>query len=159
MNFISELKRLLRKAEVDRAVFWVFTESIEDAEKYDGIYVMYCSDASMPKETAVKAYFERDRIEKSFQTLKNILNVKPLRFQLDKKIRAFLMLCYLAYLVATYIEAKFKENELNYNFEKIKEMLENVYTVNIYHGDKLLKRTSSMTDEQKKIMDVFGCCL
>jgi transposase len=131
---------------------------LEEAEKYDGIYVIYCSNASMPKERAVKAYFERGRIEKCFQTLKNVLNVKPLRFQLDKKIRAFLMLCYLAYLVATYIEVELKDKELNYSFDQVKELLENVYTVNIYHGDKQLKRTSSMTEEQKKILDVFGCC-
>ena len=61
-------------------------ETLEDAEKYDGIYVIYCSDISMPKEKAVKAYFERERIEKGFQTLKNVLNVKPLRFQLDKRL-------------------------------------------------------------------------
>ncbi|SNQ62215.1 hypothetical protein MNV_620001 [Candidatus Methanoperedens nitroreducens] len=133
-------------------------DKLEEAEKYDGIYVIYCSDTSMPKEKAVKAYFERDRIEKGFQTMKNVLNVKPLRFQLDKKIRAFVMLCHLAYLVATYIEAELKDKELNYSFDKIKELLENVYTVKIHHGDKLLKRTSSMTEEQKKIMDVFGCC-
>lgn len=133
-------------------------ETLEDAEKYDGIYVIYCSDISMPKEKAVKAYFERDRIEKGFQTLKNVLNVKPLRFQLDKRIRAFVMLCHLAYLVATFIEAELREKELNYSFDKIKELLENVYTVNIHHGDKLLKRTSSVTEEQKKIMGVFGCC-
>lgn len=133
-------------------------ETLEDAEKYDGIYVIYCSDVLMPKEKAVKAYFERDRIEKGFQTLKNVLNVKPLRFQLDKRIRAFVMLCHLAYLVATFVESELKDKDLNYSFEKIKELMENVYTVNIHHGDKLLKRTSSMNEEQKRIMDVFGCC-
>lgn len=39
----------------------------------------------MPKEKAVKAYFERDRIEKGFQTMKNVLNIKPLRFQFENK--------------------------------------------------------------------------
>ena len=68
------------------------------------------------------------------------------------------MLCHLAYLVATFIEAELREKELNYSVDKIKELLENVYTVNIHHGDKMLKRTSSMTEEHKKIMDVFGCC-
>jgi len=68
------------------------------------------------------------------------------------------MLCHLAYLVATYIEAELKDKNPDYSFDKIKGLLENVYTVDIYHGDKLLKRTSSMTDEQKKIMDVFDCC-
>jgi transposase len=112
----------------------------------------------MPKEKAIKAYFDRDRIEKGFQTLKNVLSVKPLRFQLDKKIRAFVMICHLGYLVATYIEAELKEKEMNYSFDNIKELLDNVYTVNINHRDKLIKRTSSMNEEQKKIIDVFGCC-
>ncbi len=132
--------------------------TLEEAEKYDGIYVIYCSDISLPKEKAVKAYFERDRIEKGFQTMKNVLNIKPLRFQLDKKIRAFVMLCHLAYLVATYVESELKDKDLNYSFDKIKELMENVYTVKINLGDKQLKRTSSMTEEQKKIMNVFGCC-
>ena len=68
------------------------------------------------------------------------------------------MLCHLAYLVATFIESELREKELNYSFDKIKELFANVYTINIHHGDKLLKRTSSVTEEQKKIMDVFGCC-
>ena len=90
--------------------------------------------------------------------MKNVLNIKPLRFQLDKKIRAFVILCHLAYLVATYIEAELKDKDLNYSFDKIKELMENVYTVKINLGDKQLKRTSSVTEEQKNIMNVFGCC-
>ena len=153
------IKDGLKKYLIKNGKEWKINyDELEGAEKYDGIYVIYCTDISMPKEKAVKAYFERDRIEKGFQTLKNILNVKPLRFQLDKKIRAFVMLCHLAYLVATYIEAELKDKELNYSFDKIKEILENVYTVNIHNGDKLIKRTSSMNEEQKKIMNVFGCC-
>ncbi|MCX9010718.1 MAG: transposase [Candidatus Methanoperedens sp.] len=155
----KQIKDGLKKYLLKNGKEWKINyETLEDAEKYDGIYVIYCSDISMPKEKAVKAYFERDRIEKGFQTLKNVLNVKPLRFQLDKRIRAFVMLCHLAYLVATFVEAELKDKELNYSFDKVKELLENVYTVNIHHGDKLLKRTSSVNEEQKKIMDVFGCC-
>ena len=153
------IKEGLKKYILKNGKEWKINyDELEEAEKYDGIYVIYCTDISMPKEKAVKAYFERDRIEKGFQTLKNILNVKPLRFQLDKKIRAFVMLCYLAYLVATHIEAELRDKELNYSFDRIKELLENVYTVNIYHGDKLIKRTSSINEEQNKIMNVFGCC-
>ena len=149
------LKKYLLKNEKEWKINY---ETLEKAEKYDGIYVIYCSDISFLKEKAVKAYFERDRIEKGFQTMKNVLNIKPLRFQLDKKIRAFVILCHLAYLVATYIEAELKDKDLNYSFDKIKELMENVYTVKINLGDKQLKRTSSVTEEQKKIMNVFACC-
>ncbi|NJD54444.1 MAG: ABC transporter permease, partial [Candidatus Methanoperedens sp.] len=38
-----------------------------------------------------------------------------------------------AYLVATYVEAELKDKELNYSFDKIKELLDNVYT---YLGKK-----------------------
>lgn len=41
------------------------------------------------------------------------------------------MLCHLDYLVATYLEAKLKDKELNYCFDKTKELLENVYTIPI----------------------------
>ena len=136
---------------------WVINYGeVEGAEKYDGIYVLYCSIKDMPKDKVVNAYFERDRIEKCFSLMKSELEIDPLRFQMDKRIRARIMLCYLAYLVATNIEVKLKANGIPYTFDKAKETLDNVYKVHIYRGKKLLERVSTMNDDQRKIMGTFG---
>jgi len=136
---------------------WVIKYSeVEEAERYDGIYVLYCSIKDMPKDAAVNAYFERDRIEKCFSLMKSEIEIDPLRFQMDKRIRARVTLCFLAYLVATNIEVKLKENGIPYSFDRAKEALENVYKVRIHRGEKVLERISSMNDEQKKITGLFG---
>ena len=127
-----------------------------EGEKYDGIYVIYCSIKNMPKDKVVNAYFERDRIEKCFSLMKSELEIDPLRFQMDKRIRARIMLCHLAYLVATNIEVRLKANGIPYTFDKAKETLDNVYKVHIHRGKKLLERLSTMNDEQRKIMGAFG---
>ncbi len=130
-------------------------EELEEAEKYDGIYVLYCSMMDMSKENAVKAYFEKDRIEKSFCTMKSVLGAKPLRFQLDKRIRACLMVSYLKYLLATHIETRLKENGLEYSMESVREVMSNIYSVHISQGGKTMKKISSLTEEQKKIINTF----
>lgn len=131
-------------------------DEIEDVERYDGIYVLYCSIRDMPKEKIVKAYFGRDRIEKCFSLMKNELEIAPLRFQIDKRIRARIVLCYLAYLVVTNIEVKLTAHEMPQTIETIKEILSNVYKVRICRGNKSLERISSLTEEQKKILGLFG---
>ncbi|MBU4154398.1 MAG: hypothetical protein KKD63_16130 [Proteobacteria bacterium] len=130
-------------------------EKLEEAEKYDGIFVLYCSMADMPKENAVKAYFEKDRIEKSFCTMKSILGAEPLRFQLDKRIRACLMVSHLKYLLAMHIETRLKENGLKYTIESVRENMSNVCSAHILQKGKTLKRISSLTEEQKKIINIF----
>ncbi|MEW5937919.1 MAG: hypothetical protein AB1665_08930, partial [Candidatus Thermoplasmatota archaeon] len=93
---------------------------------------------------------------KCFSLMKSELEIDPLRFQIDKRIRARVMLCYLAYLAATYIEVKLKVNGIPYTFDKAKETLDNVYKVHILHGKKILERVSVMSPEQRKIMEAFG---
>lgn len=131
-------------------------EKVEEVERYDGIYVLSCSMKKMPTKNIIKAYFDRDRIEKCFAMMKGMLGTKPLRFQTDKRLRAHIVLCYLAYLVTTYIETKFKDNEMKYTIDKAKDILSNVYKVHIYKGKKLLERLTSMNEEQKEIMRLFG---
>ena len=131
-------------------------EKLEEAEQYDGLYVLYSSVRDMPKEKIVKAYFDKDRIEKCFSQIKSVLEIKPVRFQTDKRIRAHIMLCHLAYLTATYIEMKLKKKELKYTFTGVKELLANVYKVHIHRGKKLIERTNPMSDDQKQVMEVFG---
>jgi len=152
----QKIKEGLKKYLIKEEGQWrINYEAVEEAEKYDGIYVLSSSMKDMPKEDIVKAYFGRDRIEKCFSLMKGMLGIKPLRFQTDKRIRSRIMLCYLAYLITTYIETKLKENEREYTIEKTKEVLSNVYNVHLYRGDKHLKRMTSVNEEQKKIMDVF----
>lgn len=150
-------KEGLRRYLIKEGKQWKINyEAIEEVEKYDGIYTLSSSMKDMPKEDIVKAYFGRNRIEKCFSLMKGMLGVKPLRFQTDKRIRSRIMLCYLAYLVTTYIETKLKENNIEYSIEKTKEILSGIYDVYLYRGDTRLKKMSSVNEEQKKIMDIFG---
>jgi len=62
----KQIKEGLKKYLLKNGKEWKINyQTLEDAEKYDGIYVIYCSDISMPIEKAVKAYFERDRMKRA----------------------------------------------------------------------------------------------
>jgi len=133
-------------------------EKLEEAEKYDGLYALYTSLKDMPKEKVVKTYFRKDRIEKTFQHMKNALEIKPIYFQTDKMIRAHVMLCHIAYLVTTWIEARVDETGLDFTLDALRDTLENTYRVHILQGEKRTQHITSLTPEQKKILDAFKCC-
>lgn len=131
-------------------------EKLEDAEKYDGLYALYCSLGNIPKEKIVKTYFRKDRIEKSFQQMKCALEIKPVRFQTDKRIRAHIVLCHLAYLITTYIETKVKEKGLDLTLDSIKEIQENIYKVYFIRGKKRMQKVSSLAPQQEEILRIFN---
>lgn len=151
------IKDGIRKYLIKEGGTWrIDYDKVEEAEQSDGMYVLYSSVKNMPKEKIVKTYFDKDRIEKCFSQVKNALEIKPVRFQTDKRIRAHIMLCHLAYLTATHIEMKLKENGLTYTLTGVKELLANVYKVHIYRGKKLIERTTPLSDDQRQVMKVFG---
>lgn len=159
------IKEGLKKYLVKEGGVWVMNlEEMEEAEKYDGLYVLYCSDAVMRKEEIVTKYFDKDLIEKSFCKLKSTIEVKPIRFQTDQKIRGHIMLCHLSYLVAAYIEKKLREKQKKDKKEKkhtmasIKELLANVYNIHSIKAEKEYTHITSLNKEQKEIMDLFKCC-
>jgi transposase len=151
------IKEGLKKYLVKEDNEWKINyQEVEEAEKYDGIYVLSCSRKDILNKKIVEVYFDKDRIEKCFSMMKGMLGVKPLRFQTDKRLRARIMLCYLAYLVATDIEVMLKDSGMKYTIDNVKDILSNVYNVHLYRGKKRLERSTSMNEQQKDIMKLFG---
>ena len=77
-------------------------EKIAQEEALDGFYIVRTSVPAeeMSADAIVASYKGLSRVETAFKLLKTIdLNIRPIRHRLEKRVRAHVMLCMLAYYV------------------------------------------------------------
>jgi transposase len=67
-----------------------------EAERMDGKCMLYATDPSLTAEQIVKAYFEKDFIEKVFRELKTYEEIGPIRHRLESRVMAIIFVCTLA---------------------------------------------------------------
>jgi transposase len=63
-------------------------------------------------EDIVRLYRQKDTVEKDFQTIKNVVKLRPLYHHTDAKVRAHVTLCMLALLLERTIERRLKRSGL-----------------------------------------------
>jgi transposase len=124
---------------------------LHEKQKYDGYTVIF-STKELPVEQIVKPYFEKDKVEKAFRSMKSILGLKPIRHWLEERVKAHIFVCYISYLLLSLLEYKLKS--LNISPTIALNKLSTAYKINL-KNNKLKKeftKTVTLTKEQEKIM-------
>jgi transposase len=67
------------------------------ARQMDGKYLLYASDPSIGEKEVVQLYMQKDNVEKVFRILKTDEEVRPIRHRLECRVRAYMLVCMLAY--------------------------------------------------------------
>ena len=91
--------RIRRKGSGSRVVWKLRKREMRDAEMMDGKWVILYTDLSLSEKEVVNTYLEKDFIEKVFRTLKTSEKVEPVRHRLESRVRAYLFVCVLAYML------------------------------------------------------------
>lgn len=124
---------------------------LNEASKFDGISLIF-SNTKIPMCEIVKGYFDKDVIEKSFQALKGIVNLRPVRHWLYNRVEAHVFICYLAYLLLSVLKDKVRTLEIS-PIKAIQDLdgLYRVYLRDPKSGFKLGKLVA-LTKNQEKIL-------
>lgn len=156
---IDEAKRLLiQRKKIKPELEKYFDEKgnlsyqeLQETEEFDGYSVIFTTAKLSPKEV-VKIYFDKDLVEKAFQSLKGIVKVQPIRHWLYNRVIAHVFICYLAYLLLSLL--KIHLNKINISpIEALKE-LETMYKVYMRDTKKGFKisRVVTLTKKQETIL-------
>ena len=79
---------------------------IEREAALDGLYIVRTSETGMFAEDAVRVYKELTRVEQAFRCLKSVdLTVRPIHHQTERRVRAHLFVCMLAYYVEWHLRS------------------------------------------------------
>lgn len=87
------------KLEIDRG-------KVREEEHLDGKYLLRTSDDTLSVEDVVLGYRQLMDIERAFRTLKHTLDLRPVYHRIDDRIRAHVLLCWLALLLVRVVETR-----------------------------------------------------
>lgn len=74
--------------------------------RLDGKYLLRCSDPTMSAEDIALGYKQLIQVERGWRDLKTHLELRPVYHRLEQRIRAHVLLCWLALLLVRIVETK-----------------------------------------------------
>jgi len=88
--------------------------------KYYGYSLIYHTTDMLDKNV-VREYYEKDIVEKAFKELKGSVNLHPVRKYLLTRVKAHIKICYLAFVLLSYLQYKLKSKNISavYALEKL----------------------------------------
>lgn len=133
-----------------------YNQSAIDAYKKNaaGYLVLLSNDIKDPIE-ALKAYRNKDVVEKGFDNLKNRLDIKRLRVHLEASMKGRLFIQFIALILISYIQQVINKQEI-FKFDTVSELLEELELLNtIKFASHYGQITSELTKKQKEIFAAF----
>lgn len=162
-SILNAQDALAMKKEIDKNLKKYFTttgkintHALHRAEKYDGISILFINGKTS-KQDSVRLYFEKDLIEKSFQALRGVINIRPVHVRLTGKVNAHILICYLSYTLLTTFRCFLQKSRGKMMFSKCSslealEEISRVYKI-YYESDTSNYNTGSKNNKQYQLVE------
>jgi hypothetical protein len=127
--------------------FQLDKQKLEREAQCDGTFVLEVSRADLSPATAALAYKGLLRVEQAFRSLKQGVDIRPVYHRLDKRIRAHVTLCTLAYLLERVVEL-----EAKLPFEHARKQLRRLRAVELTFDGQTVWETSAAGPEVTQLL-------
>ena len=111
-------------------------------------------EVKLTADELVARYFAKDKVEKDFQAIKSVLELRPINHQTDPKVRAHVTLCVLALLLERAIEHQLRAAGLDMTGPCAVHLLKTA-KLNLYAGDVPIYSATQPDPEQRRILDAL----
>lgn len=138
------------KPEIDR-------DRVREEERLDGKYLLRTSDDTLSPADVALGYKQLIEVEEAFRTLKHTLELRPVYHRLSRRIRAHVLLCWLALLLVRVAEVRVEEKlGRQYTWERMRRELERMH-LGIFAGPAgtVWQRTET-TAFQRQLLAALG---
>jgi transposase len=85
-------------------LFRVDKAKIKTEANLDGKYLLRCSDPHLPAADIARGYKQLLEVERGWRDMKQVIDLRPVYHRLEERIRAHVVLCWLALLLIRIIE-------------------------------------------------------
>ena len=131
---------------------------IENDKLWDGFCGVITNHPTKSPGEVIDRYRDLWQIEAAFRLNKHDLRMRPLYHWTPKRIKAHILICFIAYALACFVRYSLKQSNIKLSFERIKEELSFVQS-SIVRDTKTGRRfilPSRATATQKAIYGVFN---
>ena len=140
--------RYVRQTKTGR--LQVNRDKIRQEERLDGKFLIRVSDDQLSAEDAVRGYKQLWQIERVFRDLKHVVDVRPIHHRLEDRIRAHVLLCWLAMLLI-----RVAENEAGQTWHLIHQQLRRLEVGIHQTRSGEVWQTNRPTDDLERLFDTL----
>jgi len=130
------------------------TAKVAAEARLDGKYLLATSDPDLSAEDVALGYKNLLEAERAFRTMKSTLDLRPVYHRLDERIRAHVLLCWLALLLI-----RVAERRTDWTWPKMATELGRIHRVTLTGPAGSLNQTTRLTDTQAKLFKGCGVSL
>lgn len=157
-NFIDA--HVSRKKNGPRIKWTYKKRELRRAEQLDGKWLLLSTDDTLSAEHIVNTYLEKDFIEKVFRVLKTHEEVEPVRHRLERRVRAYLFVCVLAYRLLAVLQWTLKkhadkEDSWESGYDLLRD-LSRVERIEVKLGNETKIWYLNLTKESSQILRKIG---
>jgi hypothetical protein len=143
------LGRYLRQQANGRLV--VNRAKVAEEDKLDGKYLLSTNDPHLSAEDVALGYKNLLEAERSFRDMKTIIELRPVYHRLDQRIRAHVLLCWLALLLV-----RVAERRTGQTWRHINTQLSRVHQVRLQGPDGQVLQTTPLNETQAALFTAVG---
>jgi transposase len=152
--------RVKRKGNGSRIEWKYKSQEISVAERLHGKYLLFSTDESLSPDEVVKAYFEKDFVEKVFRTLKTSEEIEPVRHRLERRVRVYIFICVLAYRLLADLQWRLqkpsKRKNVWHEADEFLNDLERVERVQVRLGHQVKILYLNLTGKSQATLEMMG---
>ena len=143
------LSRYLRQTKGGRLV--LDRARIAAEERLDGKYLLTTSDPSLSAEDVALGYKQLQEAERSFRDLKGTLLLRPVFHRKDERIRAHVLICFLAVVLV-----RLAETRSGQTWRTIRAGLSQIRQGHFHSAEGDFTQTSELTARQRDLHAALG---
>jgi hypothetical protein len=145
------LKRFLRTTP--GGLLRVDKQKIRTETNLDGKYLLRCSDPGLSAEDIALGYKQLLEVERGWRDMKQILDLRPVYHRREDRIRAHVLLCWLALLLIRVAETTAGEP---WTWQRIRAELQRLHAVTCTGPAGTFRQTTEPSKPQRDVLTALG---
>jgi transposase len=131
-------------------------DKIKEDEKWDGLKG-YITNTTLNAEMVYSEYSGLWQVERAFRITKGTLELRPMFHFTQKRIKAHVCICFVAYKVYKELERILKASNIGLSVDKVLDIAKTITTIRLRLSEtgKTIERTMLLTDRHKLIANLF----
>ena len=120
--------------------------AINKETNLDGKYLLRCSDPKLSTQDIAIGYKQLLEVERGWRDMKSILDLRPVYHRLEDRIRAHVLLCWLALLLT-----RVAETTTGHTWPTIRTELDRLHTITFTGPTGTFRQTTELTKTQRDL--------
>jgi len=132
------------------------THVLQHEETLDGIYLLKTDVTDLSAKSVVEAYKTLCRVESGFREIKDFIRLRPIFHRAERRVKAHVFICVLAYLLECMIEERLRQAKLPYSARQALEHLDTLRLVDTKLGKEIIRCITKPSPEHRTILNALG---